>query len=84
MEPLRAGKTCELILKFTNPTQHQTVITLLKMMYDEEDIVKEENSASDVIETSDEKLSSEEVNANIKYFRQKYLEKTGKIYLQLY
>ncbi|XP_033230347.1 dynactin subunit 4 [Belonocnema kinseyi] len=30
-EPLRAGKTSELLLKFCNPTQHQTQITLLPL-----------------------------------------------------
>ncbi|XP_044263145.1 dynactin subunit 4 [Tribolium madens] len=31
VEPLRAGKPAELILKLTNPTQHQTVITFLPL-----------------------------------------------------
>lgn len=31
VEPLRAGKVSELIIKFTNPTQHQTVITFLSL-----------------------------------------------------
>lgn len=31
VEPLRAGQPSELILKFTNPTQHQTTITILHL-----------------------------------------------------
>lgn len=31
VQPLRAGKTSELLLKFLNPTQHQTSITLLPL-----------------------------------------------------
>lgn len=36
VEPLRAGKECELILKFVNPTQHQTVIKFLPLSLEEE------------------------------------------------
>ncbi|KAF5273504.1 hypothetical protein FQA39_LY07521 [Lamprigera yunnana] len=49
VEPLRAGKTCELFLKFSNPTQHQTTITLLPYVMEETDILNEgisENSES--------------------------------------
>ncbi|KRT81399.1 hypothetical protein AMK59_5019, partial [Oryctes borbonicus] len=31
VEPLRAGQPSELLLKFINPTQHQTVITILNL-----------------------------------------------------
>ncbi|XP_028131036.1 dynactin subunit 4 [Diabrotica virgifera virgifera] len=41
VEPLRAGKECELILKFTNPTQHQTTISFLELKLDEEEEVLE-------------------------------------------
>lgn len=37
VEPLRAGKTCELLLKFSNPTQHQTVITFLPVTLETEE-----------------------------------------------
>lgn len=30
-EPLRPGKSSELLLKFCNPTQHQTQVTLLPL-----------------------------------------------------
>lgn len=30
-EPLQSGKSSELLLKFCNPTQHQTQITLLSL-----------------------------------------------------
>lgn len=30
-EPLRSGKSSELLLKFCNPTQHQTQITILPL-----------------------------------------------------
>nr|CAH7743499.1 unnamed protein product [Callosobruchus chinensis] len=35
VEPLRAGKTSELIIKFTNPTQHQTTITFFELNLNE-------------------------------------------------
>lgn len=31
VEPLRAGQPAELLLKFINPTQHQTVVTILDL-----------------------------------------------------
>lgn len=37
MEPLRAGRECELILKFVNPTQHQTVIKFLPLTLEEQE-----------------------------------------------
>lgn len=40
VEPLRAGQKCELLLKFINPTQHETVITLFQL--DLPKVVKEE------------------------------------------
>lgn len=38
VEPLRAGTVCELILKFINPTQHQTTIKFLPLSFEEPDI----------------------------------------------
>ncbi|CAG9864274.1 unnamed protein product [Phyllotreta striolata] len=49
VEPLRAGKPCELILKFTNPTQHQTTIS-----FEELNLVEcseiEENKFSELVQ----------------------------------
>ncbi|KAJ3641470.1 hypothetical protein Zmor_027977 [Zophobas morio] len=43
VEPLRAGRPSELIIKFTNPTQHQTTITILSLVLSgDENEVKEE------------------------------------------
>ncbi|KAJ8971260.1 hypothetical protein NQ317_011619 [Molorchus minor] len=39
VEPLRAGRQCELILKFTNPTQHQTTINILELNMNEPELV---------------------------------------------
>lgn len=59
VEPLRAGRPCELILKFTNPTQHQTTISFFELNLDEqEDIV--ENKLTEVVENV-EQLSLQEV-----------------------
>lgn len=58
VEPLRAGRPCELILKFTNPTQHQTTISFFELNLDEqEDIV--ENKLTEVVENV-EQLSLQE------------------------
>ncbi|XP_033325573.2 dynactin subunit 4 isoform X1 [Megalopta genalis] len=54
-EPLRSGETSELLLKFCNPTQHQTQITLLPLdapmspieITSKEGDVKEENVQQD-------------------------------------
>lgn len=54
-EPLRPGKSSELLLKFRNPTQHQTQITLLPLdssmtpvaVADEKDELKQENVEQD-------------------------------------
>lgn len=63
MEPLRAGKPCELILKFTNPTQHQTVIAILEMKDDDlKPPVIEEHSESEIAEELERKLSVQEVS----------------------
>lgn len=64
VEPLRAGKTCELILRFTNPTQHQTVITLLKINHDDDDDLKSDNEqdiTSEIANDFEQKLSVHEV-----------------------
>lgn len=42
IEPLRAGKTSELLLKFINPTQHETSIALLPFSDTGEDKKQEE------------------------------------------
>ncbi|XP_018322483.1 dynactin subunit 4 [Agrilus planipennis] len=42
VEPLRAGKQCELLLKFSNPTQHQTVITFLPLFPSEDSFASKE------------------------------------------
>lgn len=34
VEPLRSGKECELILKFINPTQHQTTVSFLPLTHE--------------------------------------------------
>lgn len=42
VEPLRAGRVSELIIKICNPTQHQTTVTLLPILLDElSEVVKE-------------------------------------------
>lgn len=49
-EPLRPGKASELLLKFCNPTQHQTQITILPLdtslstvLVEEREDLKQEN-----------------------------------------
>lgn len=65
VEPLRAGKPCELIIKFTNPTQHQTTITILDLdLAEQEDYVKEQKVA-DVVEFLEQSLSLQEVSVYI-------------------
>lgn len=41
VEPLRAGKPAELLIKFTNPTQHQTTISFSELDLTAEEIVEE-------------------------------------------
>ena len=52
-EPLRPGKSSELLLKFCNPTQHQTQVVLLPLdtpmtpiltLVDEKEEVKQDNA----------------------------------------
>lgn len=62
MEPLRAGKPCELILKFTNPTQHQTVISILEMNFDEMKPPGKEEPVASIAEDLEQKLSVQEVS----------------------
>lgn len=57
VEPLRAGKECELILKFVNPTQHQTVIKFLPLSFEEEETNSGETEES-LVQTSDEQPQS--------------------------
>lgn len=42
-EPLRSGKPSELLLKFINPTQYQTQITLLNLDVSTEPMIKSES-----------------------------------------
>lgn len=52
VEPLRAGNECELILKFINPTQHQTSVSFSSLeLGDVEEAVELE--ASEVKSTQD-------------------------------
>ncbi|KAF5300149.1 hypothetical protein FQR65_LT09240 [Abscondita terminalis] len=44
VEPLRAGKVSELLLKFSNPTQYQTTITLLPYQSEEDKDVREDQT----------------------------------------
>ncbi|XP_011695982.1 PREDICTED: dynactin subunit 4 isoform X1 [Wasmannia auropunctata] len=53
-EPLRPGKSSELLLKFCNPTQHQTQITILPLdtslstsLTDEKDVKQEDTQGSE-------------------------------------
>lgn len=55
-EPLRPGKTSELLLKFCNPTQHQTQITILPL--------DTSLSTSFVEEKEDKQEGAQQVNAN--------------------
>ncbi|XP_022912675.2 dynactin subunit 4 [Onthophagus taurus] len=53
VEPLRAGKPCELFLKFINPTQHQTTISILPLSAME--IKSPENNSNLVMVKTEEK-----------------------------
>ncbi|CAG9823358.1 unnamed protein product [Phaedon cochleariae] len=46
VEPLRAGQSCELILKFTNPSQHQTTITILELNLEQQEVEEAEVAPS--------------------------------------
>lgn len=61
MEPLRAGQTSELIIKFTNPTQHQTTITIFDLNLEEQAKYVEEQKLIDVIDNFEQAMSLEEV-----------------------
>lgn len=53
VEPLRAGNDCELILKFINPTQHQTTIKFFPLSFEEPEVsvdIEEKEVASDASE----------------------------------
>ncbi|XP_045466308.1 dynactin subunit 4 isoform X2 [Harmonia axyridis] len=62
VEPLRAGKCSELILKFTNPTQHQMAVSLLP--YDSI-IEKTKNPILESDSPKKEELSSEESDKSL-------------------
>lgn len=63
---MRAGKGCELILKFTNPTQHQTTIALLDINHGESQSNDGENVTSKQTDSVEHKLSSvEEVRIQV-------------------
>lgn len=53
VEALRAGKTSELILKFTNPTQHQTTITFWELDLEKQQQEVIENKMEQVTESVD-------------------------------
>ncbi|XP_019868198.2 dynactin subunit 4 [Aethina tumida] len=55
VEPLRAGKPVELILKFTNPTQHQTDISFLELVITEpeDEEIKETEESLDSLSLQD-------------------------------
>ncbi|CAH0553048.1 unnamed protein product [Brassicogethes aeneus] len=61
VEPLRAGQTSELIIKFTNPTQHQTVVSFLEIALDE----PEEPEIKEVEETMDSLNIQEKQHASL-------------------
>lgn len=54
MEPLRAGNKCELLLKFINPTQHETAITLMPLMLPivKDDVEKMEESVEQSLDVN--------------------------------
>lgn len=54
VEPLRSGKTSELIVKFTNPTQHQTIITIMDVNLEEQAQFVEDQKLNDVTESLDQ------------------------------
>ncbi|KAG5879779.1 hypothetical protein JTB14_001796 [Gonioctena quinquepunctata] len=58
VEPLRAGKSCELILKFTNPSQHQTTITFFELDLEEQDTI--EIKVEEVLDNMEQNLSLQE------------------------
>lgn len=61
MEPLRAGRECELILKFVNPTQHQTVVKFLPLSLEEEEATEIEESAVEVVDEQPASITSTDV-----------------------
>ncbi|KAJ8939603.1 hypothetical protein NQ318_010610 [Aromia moschata] len=58
VEPLRAGRQCELIIKFTNPTQHQTTVTFLELKMDDSEVTDTE--VTEVSESLEQTLSIQE------------------------
>lgn len=60
VEPLRAGQTVELIIKFTNPTQYQTTITILDLDLDEQAQYVEEQKLIDLTQNLEQALSLQE------------------------
>ncbi|KAK5650079.1 hypothetical protein RI129_001113 [Pyrocoelia pectoralis] len=55
VEPLRAGKVSELLIKFINPTQHQTTVTILP--YKVQDDLTLEECKSEIAQQPEEKQS---------------------------
>lgn len=55
IEPLRVGKSCELLLKFINPTQHQTEITILPLF----SVIQREKNVEAKAEDTEEAKSEE-------------------------
>lgn len=50
VEPLRAGKPSELIIKLINPTQHQTTITFLALDSEENEMEEKAQEQADNLE----------------------------------
>lgn len=50
VEPLRAGQKVELLLKFINPTQHQTVVSILDLSMLPENIEEDKSLIETTVE----------------------------------
>lgn len=61
VEPLRAGRECELILKFVNPTQHQTVVKFLPLSLEEEEATETEETAVEVVDEQPASITATDV-----------------------
>ncbi|XP_050293289.1 dynactin subunit 4 isoform X2 [Anthonomus grandis grandis] len=57
VEPLSPGKTSELILKFTNPNQHQTTITILDLNLEEQEKYVEDQQVIELCDSLEDSLS---------------------------
>lgn len=68
VEPLRAGNDCELILKFINPTQHQTTVNFLPLSYEEPEVSLESEEKEPISDSSEQPSSITEVNFKQSFF----------------